>query len=66
MNRVELCLTLYFIFVMIISASTSPMSNGHNGFPMATPIAFRTSGMLIFYPNIHFLCLGVFLSKEVI
>lgn len=24
-------------------ASTSPMSNGHNGFPMATPIAFRTS-----------------------
>lgn len=24
-------------------ASPSPMSNGHNGFPMATPIAFRTS-----------------------
>ena len=28
----------------LILASTSPMSNGHNGFPMATPIAFRTSG----------------------
>ena len=44
----------------LILASTSPMSNGHNGFPTATPIAFRTSGEFQLsgrdVPQIHIFC----------
>lgn len=42
---IALCILICF---SIFSASTSPMSNGHNGFPMAAPMAFRTSGNTCF------------------
>ena len=45
------------------------MSNGHNGFPMATPIAFRTSGKFQWsgrdVPPIYIFCKIDRLSKNV-